>query len=458
MGHSTYPEYVSVDNIFGQIPLKWRVERLHDVAELKTSNVDKKSKKDQATVRLCNYVDVYYNSKITSDIKFMVSTASENEIKKFSLKCGDVVFTKDSEDPLDIGIPTLIAQDIDELVCGYHLTLTRPDTIQIMGEFAYYALEAELSKFQFTLASNGVTRFGLTSHATKNIQICIPPLGEQNRIAEFLDYKTDQIDRLIEKKKALIEKLTEKRIAVITQAVTKGLDPTVPMRDSEVEWLGEVPEHWLCIKLRFLLKEKFVNGVFKKAEHWGKGIRIVNVTDLYVHNDLIVEKKLERLECDTDEIEKFSALHGDFFLVRSSLKLEGIGKSASIIKPAEETVFECHIVRGRPNMEMIDPRFLNLYLNSKFSHDYFISRSNQVTMATIDQDKFKTLTVSLPPYSEQVKIVSKVDEELLRIDTMVNAANKIIERFKEYRTALITAAVTGKIDVRTVQVPDQEPN
>ena len=295
----------------------------------------------------------------------------------------------------------------------------------------------------------------LSQDDLKQLRVPAPSISEQTQIAKFLDYKTAQIDRLIEKKKALIEKLNEKRTALITQAVTKGLNPDAPMKDSGVDWLGKVPEHWEVRKLRFILDESLANGIFKKAEFWGEGTRVINVADIYVHNDIINVDQLDRLICNKGEMAKYSAKHGDFFLVRSSLKLEGIGKSATVLNPEEDLVFECHVVRGRPNIDKVNPRFLNLLLNSKYAAANFIAKSNVVTMATIDQDKLKSLFLGIPPLEEQRTICEHLDNTLIKIDGMINVTNKTIDTLNEYRTALITAAVTGKIDVRNVSISEQ---
>ncbi len=289
----------------------------------------------------------------------------------------------------------------------------------------------------------------------KDFRLGIPPIEEQQKIATFLDYKTQQIDQLIEKKKALIEKLEEKRIAVITQAVTKGLDKNVKLKPTGVDWLGDVPEHWGINRLRFLLSMSLTNGLFKKAEFWGRGKPIVNVFDAYVHGDIVDESSLDRIECDDEEYEKYSALDGDFFFVRSSLKLEGVGKSATILSPKEEVVFECHLVRGRPDKSGINPQFLNLYLNSKYAREYFVSVANVVTMATIDQMKLKNLTLVMPALGEQNQIVSHVEKMVAEIDAMHEKATLTIEKLNEYRSSLITATVTGKIDVRKIKIPKE---
>ena len=213
-------------------------------------------------------------------------------------------------------------------------------------------------------------------------------------------------------------------------------------RPSGAEWLGHIPKHWKLAKLRFLLCEKFSNGLFKKSEFWGDGTRIINVADLYLSNDLVNETSLERLECSDDEVKLYAAKHGDFFVVRSSLKLEGIGKSAALLNPTEETVFECHIVRGRPNLDEVHPRFLNLFMNSADARYYFMTRSNVVTMATIDQERIKNLVVAFPDYPEQQQIAAFLDWKTGQIDALIARKQELLEKLKEKRIAVITQAVT----------------
>jgi len=319
----------------------------------------------------------------------------------------------------------------------------------VFGRYLYYFSTI----FQYEKLATQTALPSITQHDLGNYLLFYPYLNEQKLIANFLDYKTAQIDRLIEKKKELIEKLQEQRIAAITNAVTKGLKKSAPMRDSGIDWLGDIPAHWGIRKLRFVLIKNFTNGLFKKAEFWGQGNKIINVFDVYIHNDVVNEDDLDSVECSEEEAAQYSAIHGDFFLVRSSLKLEGIGKSATVLNPQDSLVFECHLVRGRPDLDLVDARFLNLFLNSKYAREYFISRANSVTMATIDQTKFKDLLVALPSKADQIKIVRTIDAQLSRLDAMVDKNKNTITRLQEYRTALITAAVTGQIDVRDWQAP-----
>jgi type I restriction enzyme S subunit len=212
--------------------------------------------------------------------------------------------------------------------------------------------------------------------------------------------------------------------------------------DSDVAWLGEIPIDWKLRKLRFVLSENFVNGIFKKSVFWGNGKKVINVTDVYTIDDLVDQANLDRLECSDAEYRKYSAIHGDFFLVRSSLKMEGVGKSASIIEPKEEMVFECHLVRGRPDLNVVHSRFLILLLNSNYCRNFFVSQANIVTMATIDQEKFKSVKLPIPLLSEQTQIVDFLDYKTSKIDRLVGKKKALIEKLGEQRIAVITQAMT----------------
>ncbi len=204
---------------------------------------------DEEPVRLCNYTDVYYNDRITTDLHFMDGSATESEVERFQLKRGQVIITKDGEGWDDIGVPALVAEDMLEVLCGYHLSVFTPGPT-LDGGFLAWLCRAEPLNDQFKLAANGVTRFGLGQYPMKNAFIALPPLDTQRWIARFLDEKTARIDALIEKKRELLDRLAEKRQALITQAVTKGLNPDAPMKPTGIDWLGDIPEHWEVIPVK----------------------------------------------------------------------------------------------------------------------------------------------------------------------------------------------------------------
>ncbi len=215
----------------------------------------------------------------------------------------------------------------------------------------------------------------------------------------------------------------------------------------------DISKDWEKIRLRFLLSENLTNGLFKKAEFWGKGRPVVNVSDVYGHDDTINLSSLDKVSCDDAEYQRYSAIDGDFFFVRSSLALDGIGKTAMISEPSEEAVFECHLVRGRPDREMVNPRFLNYCLNSASSKAYFKSVANLVTMATIDQMKLKNLQLLLPCLDEQQKIATFLDHKTQQIDQLIEKKKALIEKLEEQRIAVITQAVTKGLDKDVKLVP-----
>ena len=208
----------------GDVPEGWEVKRLCNVAELRVSNIDKKSFDDEQPVRLCNYVDVYKNDVIHADIPFMEATASQAEIERFRLRIGDVIITKDSEDWKDIGVPALVATEADDLVCAYHLALLRPIASQADGAFLFWHLLSPDVRWQFAIAANGVTRFGLSHGSIKELVLAVPEVSEQRAIAAHLDAVTVSIrsaERDIQREIALIQ---EFRTRLIADVVTGKLD------------------------------------------------------------------------------------------------------------------------------------------------------------------------------------------------------------------------------------------
>ena len=206
----------------GEIPKHWEVNRLKYVAKILPSNVDKHIYPDEIQVRLCNYTDVYYNDYITVDTVLKKGSCKESEFTKFALRKGDVIITKDSETPDDIGVPTYVKDNLDNVVCGYHLTMIRPITCR--GEFVFRFIQSDRTRRYFELESNGITRYGLGKLSIENLLLPIPTDSEQRQIANFLDHKTEQIDELITAEQRKIELLKEYRQSLISEAVTGKID------------------------------------------------------------------------------------------------------------------------------------------------------------------------------------------------------------------------------------------
>lgn len=210
-----------------EVPEHWEVKRLWHVANFTNSNVDKKSYEGQRAVKLCNYTDVYYNEFITASFPFMDATASDDEIEAFELKKGDVLITKDSQDPSDIGTPAIVTVDLRSVICGYHLTIIRTHDADDTG-FVHRSIQSHPTKAYSFVESPGITRYGLSQDAIGDIVVYLPPKDERTRLTSWVNRETARIDTLITKARRSIDLLKERRGAFITAAVTGQID----VRDS----------------------------------------------------------------------------------------------------------------------------------------------------------------------------------------------------------------------------------
>jgi type I restriction enzyme S subunit len=214
------PLKTSGDDALGNIPQHWELLRLKEVANIQNSNVDKKSHDNEIPVELCNYVDVYKNEFIDSSISFMKATATESEIKKFEIRCGDVFITKDSETSSDIAVPAYAVETLDRVLCGYHMAQIRCNDKKIKGEYLFRLFQSKRFGHRFVITAKGITRVGLGQSAIADALTPVPPLEEQSEIVNEIKSKVDITDMVLKTLNTQIEKLMELRIAIINDALT----------------------------------------------------------------------------------------------------------------------------------------------------------------------------------------------------------------------------------------------
>ncbi len=208
----------------GKVPKHWEIKKLKFNASVRFSSVNKKSEEGEEVVRLCNYVDVYYNDFITLELDFMKATASGEEVRKFQLYVGDVIVTKDSESWDDIAVPAYVLEADDKLICGYHLAQVRSNSEVLRGKFLFWTLSGDALNYQFKIEATGITRYGLSNYGLSNSFVVLPPVDEQEAISDYLDKKTKQIDEQMEREKKSIDLLKEYRTALISEIVTGKID------------------------------------------------------------------------------------------------------------------------------------------------------------------------------------------------------------------------------------------
>jgi len=424
-------------------PARWSLRRLRHLADIRPSNVDKKSVDGEANVRLCNYTDVYYNDSITSDMSFMPATAPLAQVKRFELRPDDVLVTKDSETPADIAIAAHVRDELPGVLCGYHLAILRP-LPHVDGRFLVYALQSRPLAAQTEVAASGVTRFALSTGALADLTLPVPGRAEQLAIADFLDRETAKIDALVAKKQRLVGLLQEKRTALISHAVTKGLDPDVPMKDSGIEWLGAIPAHWDAGVLRRAARlESGHTPSRQHPEYWEDcSVPWFTLADIWQVRPGIQEYVSETNEC----VSEVGLAHSSARLLQAGTVLlsrtASVGFSAIAERPMATSQDFANWVCG----DALLPEYL-LYVYRSMRGE-LLKLTMGSTHKTIYMPIIAKLAGPLPPMDEQRLIVEHIRRETRRVDALNVKLAQAIERLREYRSALITAAVTGQVDVR----------
>ena len=278
----------------------------------------------------------------------------------------------------------------------------------------------------------------------------VPPLSEQYEIAKFLDYETAKIDALIAKQQQLIALLQEKRQAVISHAVTKGLNPAAPLRDSGVEWLGKVPAHWEVKKLGHV--GELQNGLNIGGDAFGSGDPFVSYGDVY-NNAIVPSLPTGLVQSTADDQIKYSLKSGDVLFTRTSETVDDIGVASTCLQEIPKVTFAGFLIRFRPVPGKLNPNYSSFLFRNRSIQDFFAGSMNLVTRASLSQNVLKTLPICVPPIDEQVPIAIYLKKTASVFDQLEHNLVRQEEILQERRTALIAAAVTGKIDVRGWQPP-----
>lgn len=325
---------------------------------------------------------------------------------------------------------------------------------EISPDYFHYLLRTKLYTTEFKTKSTGVidSRLRLYPESFGTVELIFPPVWEQKKITEFLDHETAKIDRLIEKQQQLIELLKEKRQAVISHAVTKGLDPTVKMKGSGVEWLGEVPEHWVVRRLKHT--SHIQSGIPKGKDLTGKQtisvpmLRVANVQDGYLDlrdvHEILIEPEL---------LQRYSLKHGDV-LMNEGGDNDKLGRGAVWESAIDPCIHQNHVFAIRPYS--IEPGWLDLLTRASYAKFYFFRVAKQSTnLASISSTNIGETPLLIPPESERKAIMEYVDLKSQAFEKLESKCAEQVVILQERRTALISAAVTGKIDVRNWRAATQ---
>ena len=319
-------------------------------------------------------------------------------------------------------------------------------TREIDPAFFHVVIRSKLYVSFFGSASDGVRigQWDLSKPRMKEIPLALPPLPEQTAIADFLDDKITKVEALVGIKRRQIELLAERKQILIQNAVTKGLNPDAPMKDSGVDWIGEIPAHWEATKLRYL--GTFQNGISAGAEYFGSGYPFVTYGDVY-NNSVLPSKPSGLAKSSSADRVNYSVQEGDILFTRTSEVANDIGNSSTCLQTIENASFSGFVIRMRPVAKLLNPAYSSFLFRCAYISDFFAHKMNIVIRASLGQEPLKNLPIFLPSINEQEEIVAYCKSESERMNAAITIKQNQIIKLNEYKTTLINAAVTGKIKV-----------
>ncbi|MBY8071331.1 restriction endonuclease subunit S [Vibrio fluvialis] len=425
-----------------EIPSHWHISNIGHESSVKARLGWKGLKADE-------YVDEGYVFLATPNIKGKdIDFTDVNRITKdrydespeIMLQTGDVLVTKDGS---TTGTTNLVRILPEPATVNSSIAVLRSKGA-VDSNYLFYFFVSDYTQNVITRMRGGMGVPHLFQADLRKFSILVPPMLEQTQIANFLDHETAKIDTLIEKQQQLIKLLKEKRQAVISHAVTKGLNPQAPMKDSGVEWLGEVPEHWGVVKCGYL----------------GRLFGSETIAETLISDD----GDIPFIKVSTLSLDSFDLAEKSFFVASSKVEISK-AKSNYIAFPKRGAAIFTNKVNFVRDKSFIDPNLMGWELNEKVMPEYVAYMlklrglgdiADVSTVPQINNKHIEPMKFPLPPVQEQKEILETLKGEVSNFNSLEKKAREAIALMQERRTALISAAVTGKIDVRNWQPPTSQ--
>ncbi len=442
--YKPYPKYKeSGVEWLGEVPEYWEKYRIDWITTIIRGNTG--FKKDELLNKgdfvALQYGKTYKVDEINDSFNFYVNSEffKSNQV----VHQGDTILVSTSETIEDLGHSCFYNRKELGLIGGEQILL-KPYNKLLFGKYLYYYSRVfcnELRKY-----ATGLKVFRFSTDDLKNIFVSSPPLEEQTTIANFLDRETAKIDMLIAKQERLIELLQEKRQALISHAVTKGLDPNAKMKESGVAWLGEVPEHWEVTKMKYVI-HRIESGTSVNASDTpasNEEIGVLKTSCVYTgkfdpsQNKTVFKAEVSRVSCQLKENT----------LIVSRMNTPDLVGAAGFVEYAP-----CNIYLPDRLWQVIFrsvvPVFVHYLTLTGIYRGYIqtVCEGTSSSMQNLAQEDFRNFIFALPDQDEQEQIADYLDTQTNKIDTLIEKAKQAITLLKERRTALISAAVTGKIQV-----------
>ena len=433
-----YPEYKDSGNEWlGKYPKPWKLKPLKYVA----SYNDEVLPESTAPDFVIQYVDissVCLTSGIQRTEEYEFEKAPSRARRK--VRAGDTIIST-VRTYLKAIAP--IKAPPENMIVSTGFVVIRPG-LGILERYLTYQLQNEGFIQAVVANSVGVSYPGINASLLVSLPALLPSTDEQNAIANFLDRETARIDELIAKKQRLIDLLQEKRTALISQAVTKGLNPHAPMKDSGINWLGKIPAHWEILRVKRLAKITYgVGGELDRT--LADGLKIFSLPNVRIDGELLIDE-IPYVNLEEKEKEALLLKPGNLLFNWRNGSADHLGKTAYFNLEGNYTHVS-FLLRIQFVNDKAEPRYFYRLLNGMKSTGFF-AKSKAGVNNTFNKQELDNLQLMLPPSNEQREIFQYIENATKGLEEVVKKISEAIFRLQEYRTALVSAAVTGKIDVR----------
>jgi len=444
----SYPKMKKSDLMeIGEIPEEWKIIRFDRCLD----KLESGNRESGGGSQLDNGVPSIGGEHITVEHKIQFSSQkyiSEDFFKRMKfgkIKINDILLVKDGA---TIGKTAIYEKNIFEnAAVNEHVFLIRTNEM-IIPQFTFFYIMSKLGQDQIQQNIRGAAQGGLNSGFTKNCFLPLPSIIEQHKIVKFLNKKFIDFEKKLDENKKLFKLLKEKKQKLLNQSITKGLDPSVPMKDSGISWIGEIPEHWVLKELKKIIQHdtSITYGVVQTGEHIENGIPCIRTSDMkgklfpktgYIKTSSEIDTKFKRSKVfKNDIVVAIRATVGKAMIVPDYLDGANLTQGTAKISPNES----------------MDNEFVLNAINSESSQQHFEAIMKGATFKEITLAMLRNFIITCPPLNEQKEISNFIHNEIKKIEILISNIISETKKIQEYRQVLITSVITGKIDLREVTI------
>lgn len=382
------------------------------------------------------------NGRVCWERSYHVSEKRYEEAPEIQLKVGDLLVTKDGT----IGKLAYIDNLPDKASLNSHLLVMRPLQNKYINRFLFWMLSSSVFVEYYSLVSDGSTMDSLSQEKMGNFVFPVPPIWEQELIADYLDERCGKLDSIIGDLEIQVETLKLYKKSLITETVTKGLDRSVDMKDSGIVTIGIIPTHWEAKRLKYALSSALQYGANEAGDDFDEdNPRYIRITDIADDNTLKEEGKLS---LRADLAKPYMLKDGDVLFARSGAT---VGKTFYYTSDCGPAAFAGYLIKANTNRKKLNPRFL-FYTTLGIGYENWKNTVfTQATIQNIGADKYANLPVTLPPIEEQTVLIEYLDKVCADIDSTISIKSAQLDAMKKHKASLIYEYVTGKKRVKEVR-------